>query len=202
MSLYIAAPALALSPLLVNREVRRMELLMIPGQSDVMAAGMNGWTEVQDVTFISYNSAFGLDRVGCWVGHMNNKATTEPLWLAADVLHSHHPSQTGDHWREWLSLLKWVLLHHEKADILTERLASMSCLIYQKVERGQCLCFSVFSFSSISNKSAWRCPLALLPTLTHQSLHTATIMKHFAERHKTFVALKCTPGHTHSHTHE
>lgn len=31
------------------------------------------------------------------VGHMNNKPTAEPLWLAGDVLHSHHPSQTGDH---------------------------------------------------------------------------------------------------------
>lgn len=63
--------------------------------------------------------------VECWVGYMNNKPTAEPPWLAGDVLHSHHPSQTWDHRGEWIRLLKLVAVNHENArHILTQRLAS------------------------------------------------------------------------------
>ncbi len=70
--------------------------------------------------------------VQCWVGHMNNKPTAEPLWLAGDVLHSHHPSQTGDHWWEWISLLKLVTLNHEKTRYFNTMTSFQFCLIYQK----------------------------------------------------------------------
>ena len=55
--------------------------------------------------------------VKCCVGHMNNKPTAESLWLAGDVLHSHHPSQAGDHWREFIYLLKLGAEHHENTAV-------------------------------------------------------------------------------------
>lgn len=46
----------------------------------------------------AFITALSLRLVVCWVGHINNKPTAEPLWLPDDVLHSHHPSQRGDLW--------------------------------------------------------------------------------------------------------
>lgn len=55
--------------------------------------------------------------VKCCVGLMNNKPSAESLWLAGDVLHSHHPSQAGDHWREFIYLLKFGAERHENTTV-------------------------------------------------------------------------------------
>lgn len=158
--------------------------------------------------------------VECWVGHINNKPTAEPLWLADDVLHSHHPSQTGDLWREWISLLKLVAVHRENTSfILTQRLQlpfqkrmKIDCIkILMVVNEPKSLGVSFFFvFSLITNVPD---DAILLTSVFIQRLHinhcTATIMNYYHFLRDTwlsFVILRCTHKHnqvkafTHAHT--
>lgn len=98
------------SSLLVNHGMQWMELFFWANWCDVgewMGKRKSG------IWHLAVRTALWPRLVERWVGHINNKPTAEPLWLAGDVLHSHHPSQTGDLWREWISLLKLVAVHRE-----------------------------------------------------------------------------------------
>lgn len=162
-----------------------------------------------------------------WVGHINNKPTAELLWLADDVLHSHHPSQTGDLWREWISLLKLVAVHRKNTSfILTQWLELPFQLHLPENNEDNTLKYSwlwfyqspwVISFFKKKQFHLWQMFLKM-PSYPHKSSYryctsiTAqqqlwlTMIIFLRDTWVSFVTLRCTHKHnkvkavSHAHT--